>query len=98
MKALALSLIWYLGPALLLSQYVGNHLVEMINNYTFSLFSSESPFVEETKNGTFPFISCRVVAFHLVAMTLQYFEHPRVIRMLTLVCLKNLLPAFPKVN
>lgn len=97
MKALALSLIWYLGPALLSSQYFGNHLVETINNYTFSLFSSESQFVEETKNGTFPFI-CRVGAFHLVTMTLQYFEHPWVIGMLTLVCLKNLLPAFPKVN
>lgn len=57
MKALALSLIRYLGPALLPSQYFGNHLVETINNYTFSLFSSESQFVEETKNGTFPFMS-----------------------------------------
>lgn len=48
MKALALSLIWYLGCALLLSQYFGNHLVEIINNYTFSLLSSETQFVEET--------------------------------------------------
>lgn len=98
MKALALSLIWCLGPALLPSQYFGNHLVETINNYTLSLFSSESQFVEETKNSTFPFTSCRVVAFHLVTTTLQCFEHPWVVKMLTLVCLKNLFPAFPKVN
>lgn len=48
MKALALSLIWYLGSALLLSQYFGNHLVEIINHYTFSVFSSERQFVKET--------------------------------------------------
>lgn len=70
MKALALSLIWYLGLALLPSQYFGNHLVETINNYTFSFFSSESQFVEETKNGTFAFTSCRAVAFHLVTMNI----------------------------
>lgn len=36
-KALAWSLIWYLGSALLLFQYSGNHLIEIISNYTFFL-------------------------------------------------------------
>lgn len=35
-KALALSLIWYLGPALVLSQYFGNHPMEKINNFSSS--------------------------------------------------------------
>lgn len=95
-KALALSPVWCLGSALLLSQYFGNHLVETLNNYTFSLFNSQ--FMEETKKGTFPFISCRVVPFHLVTTTVQYFEHPRLIKMVALVCLENLFPAFPQVN
>lgn len=58
-KALASSLIWYLGPALLLSQCFGNHLVETTNNCNFSCFS-ESQFVKETKNGTYRF--CRTDA------------------------------------
>lgn len=64
MKTLALSLIWYLGPALLPSQYFGNHLVETINNCTFSLLS-ESKLVKEMKTSTFLF-SCRVDASYLV--------------------------------
>lgn len=62
-----------------------------LRQLTITPFPSESQFVEETKKGTFPFIPCRVVAFHLVTMTLQYFEHPWVI---TLVYLKNLFLAF----
>jgi len=46
-----------LGPALQPSQYLRNHLVEMANYYTFSLFS-ESQFMDEMKNGTIPFFSC----------------------------------------
>lgn len=81
-KALALSLVRYLGPALLLSQYFGDHLVERINNYTFFLL--ESQFVEERKNGTFSF-SCGVDVFCIVTMSLQFLEHPWVIRVLILV-------------
>lgn len=72
-KALASSLIWYLGPALLLSQCFGNHLVETTNNCNFSHFS-ESQFVKETKNGTFCF--CRADASSLAPTALQYLECP----------------------
>lgn len=58
-KTLALSLIWYLVPALLPSQYSRNHLVETISNYTFLLFS-RSHFVEEMKNGIFLFFRTEV--------------------------------------
>ena len=69
-KALALSLIWYLGPALLLSQYSRNHLIETTNNYTF-LFSSGNHFVKEMKNGTSPFFSGIDVS-SLVAMAFSF--------------------------
>lgn len=36
-KALALSLVCYLAPALLSPQYSGNHVVKTISNYTFLL-------------------------------------------------------------
>lgn len=95
MKALALSLIWYLGSSLLLSQYFGNHLVEIINNYTFSLFLSERQFVEET---TAPFPLSPAGWLLSTLLRLQYFEDSWVIRMFTSVCLKNLYPAFPRLH
>lgn len=77
-KALALSLIWCLVPALLPSQYARNHLMETISNYTFLLFSSRSHFVQEMKNDIFLFSRTEVST--LVAMTLQFLEHPYVTR------------------
>lgn len=54
--------------------------------------------MEETKNDTFPFFSCAVDVFCLVKITLQYLEHPWIIKMLLLVCLRDLFVAFPKVK
>lgn len=97
-KALALSLICYLVPALLSSLYFGNHLVKTINYYTFSLFSSKNQRADEMNNGTFPFFSCGVDVVSLFTITLQYLEHPWVAKILILTCFKNMFPAFPKVN
>ena len=69
LKALALSLIWYLGSALMPLLYFGNHLMETINNYTFFLFSSERFSVEETQNGTFTTFFCVADIYSLVTIT-----------------------------
>ena len=46
-KAVALILFWYLGPAFMPCLYFGNYLTETLHNYSFSLFSSKSQLVEE---------------------------------------------------
>ena len=97
-KAVALSLLWYLCRALMPSLYFGNHLMETMNNSFSSLFSSESQSVEETENGTFPFFFCGAGIFFLVTITLQYLDHPWVTKILLLVLLKNIVSAFSKVN
>lgn len=55
-KAVALILIWYLGPAFMPYLYFGNHLAETLHNFIFSLFSSKSQSVEE-REGHLPLFS-----------------------------------------
>lgn len=85
-KPLAFSLIWYLGPTLLVSQYSKNHLIDKTSNCTFPLFSSERRFVERRKNGTYPFVSSRIGFYSLDVMASQFLQYPRVIKLFILVC------------
>lgn len=95
-KTLAFSLVCYLGPALLLSQYSRNQIVEAVNNYTFLLFSG-SQFVGDAKNDTSLF-SSGIDVFCLVAIALQFLESPWVTRMFLFLYTMNLVLLFPKVN
>lgn len=76
LKDMALSLVWYLGSALMPSLYFGNQLMETINNYIFSLSSPKRQSVEDTQNGTFIAFSCVIDIFSHITISLQYLEYP----------------------
>lgn len=88
-EALAWSLIWYLGPALLSSLYFGNDLLYTINNYLFSLFYSRSQLVEDRRNGISSLFPCG-----LVKISFEYFENLWVTNILLLLGLQNVFLLF----
>lgn len=94
-SSLAFSLIWYLVPALQTSQYLKNHLMKTINSYTFSLWE---PICGRNEECHLPLLLWKD-AVCLVTVALQTLQHPPIIRMPMLVCLKNVfLLVFPKIN
>lgn len=92
-KTLAFSLICYLGPTRLPSQYSENQIVEIVNNFTFITFSSGSQFVGETENRNSPFCSGTEVSC-LVTIAFQFPEASYSTRMFILVCAVNLVLSF----
>ena len=92
-QALALSLIWHSGSALLSSGSHGNYLLENIQNYTAFLSSSGSQFMNNIRNGTSSF-------FHsgLITTVSEYFEYPCVTHILLFLILNNGFPLLSKIS